>query len=182
MGASEDVEFCGVYEPSEEVKEWLGQDPVYEGVHWFESKEEFLEDETIQCIACQGLVSENLAFAREALEHGNHVWLDKPAGDDLDEFRSVLDIAEEKGLLVQLGYMFRYNAAFQFIQDWAKAGKFGEIYSVRARMSSGPDTDDSHWRRWDSRGERQGGIMQILIFRAITLKQTAESCQDPPAA
>mgnify|MGYP001185151648 CR=1 FL=1 len=137
MGASEDVEFCGVYEPSEEVKEWLGQDSVYEGVHWFESK---------------------------------------------DEFRSVLDIAEEKGLLVQLGYMFRYNAAFQFIQDWAKAGKFGEIYSVRARMSSGPDTDDSHWRRWDSRGERQGGIMQILIFRAITLKQTAESCHDPPAA
>ena len=137
MGASEDVEFCGVYEPLEEVKEWLGQDSVYEGVHWFESK---------------------------------------------DEFRSVLDIAEEKGLLVQLGYMFRYNAAFQFIQDWAKAGKFGEIYSVRARMSSGPDTDDSHWRRWDSRGERQGGIMQILIFRAITLKQTAESCHDPPAA
>ena len=87
-----------------------------------------LEDETIVGIAIQGKVSENLGFAREALEHGKHVWLDKPAGDDLEAFRAVLEIAREKGLLVQLGYMFRYNAGFQFILDWAWSGKLGDIF------------------------------------------------------
>ena len=117
MGESDEVDFCGVFEPSEETRVALGAHSVYEGVHWFSSVEEMLEDEAIVGIAVQGKVSQNLAFARQVLEHGKHVWLDKPAGDDLDAFRAVLNIAREKGLLVQLGYMFRYNAGFQCIFD-----------------------------------------------------------------
>ena len=78
----------------------------------------------------------------------------------------MLDIAREKRLLVQLGYMFRYNAGFQFILDWAKSGKLGELSSVRARISTGP-SDEAHWKRWDSRGEREGGIMFILACHLI---------------
>ncbi len=166
MRVSDEVEFCGVFEPSVEVRETLGTDPVYEGVHWFAKKEEILEDESIVCIAAEGGVSQNLTFARQALERGKHLWLDKPAGDDLEEFRAVLDIAREKRLLVQLGYMFRYNAGFQFILDWAKSGKLGELSSVRARISTGP-SDEAHWKRWDSRGEREGGIMFILACHLI---------------
>ena len=181
MGASEDVEFCGVYEPSEEVKEWLGQDPVYEGVHWFESKEEFLEDETIQCIACQGLVSENLAFAREALEHGNHVWLDKPAGDDLDEFRSVLDIAEERDCSCSLDTCFATTLQFSSFRIGRRPGSLARYipcgqgcHPGRTRMirTGGAETLAASAR----------GHHADTLFRAITLKQTAESCHDPPAA
>jgi predicted dehydrogenase len=161
MKESDQVDFCGVFEPSPEVRQTLGANPAYEGVHWFSAKEEILEDETIVGIAARGRVSQNLTFARQALERGKHVWLDKPAGDDLNEFAAVLDLARDKGLLVQLGYMFRYNAGFQFILDWAKSGKLGAITSVRGRISSGP-TNAVDWQRWDSRGEREGGIMFIL--------------------
>ncbi len=158
---SNQVEFCGVFEPSPEVRQTHGANPAYEGVHWFDAKEEILEDETVVAVAAQGRVSQNLAFARQALERGKHVWLDKPAGDDLSEFGAVLDLARDQGLCVQLGYMFRYNAGFQFILDWSKAGKLGDIFSVRARISSGPSSA-AEWQRWDSRGEREGGIMFIL--------------------
>lgn len=166
MGESDEVDFCGVFEPSEETRVALGAHSVYEGVHWFSSVEEMLEDEAIVGIAVQGKVSQNLAFARQVLEHGKHVWLDKPAGDDLDAFRAVLKIAREKGLLVQLGYMFRYNAGFQFIFDCVESGKLGEIFSVRARISSGPSSE-KEWQRWDARGEREGGIMFILACHVI---------------
>ncbi|MBV7340199.1 Gfo/Idh/MocA family oxidoreductase [Chloroflexi bacterium TSY] len=161
MKESDQVDFCGVFEPSSEVRETLGKNRVYDGVHWFSSKEEMLEDESIVGIAAQGRVSQNLTFAREALMHGKHVWLDKPAGDNLNAFREVLDLARKKKLLVQLGYMFRYNAGFQFILEWANSGKLGEILSVRGRISSGC-SDEASWKRWDSRGEREGGIMFIL--------------------
>tara|TARA_B100001123_G_scaffold194469_1_gene221657 strand:+ start:163 stop:1158 length:996 start_codon:yes stop_codon:yes gene_type:complete len=161
MQESDQVDFCGVFEPSTEVREALGANPAYEGVHWFSKEDGILDDETIVGIAAQGRVSENLAIARRALEHGKHVWLDKPAGDDLDEFRGVLDIAREKSLLVQLGYMFRYNAGFQFVFDWAESGKLGDIFSVRARISTRP-SDEATWQRWDSHGEREGGIMFLL--------------------
>ena len=141
MKESNEIEFAGVFEPSPEVRETLGQSAVYDGVHWFMSKEEILEDETIVGVAAQGRVSQNLTFAREILEHGKHVWFDKPAGDNLDAFREVLDIARDKNLLVQLGYMYRYNAGFQFILDWANSGKLGDIFSVRARISSSLSSD-----------------------------------------
>jgi predicted dehydrogenase len=168
MQESDQVEFCGVFEPSQAVRETLGANPVYDGVHWFSAKEQILEDETIVGIAAQGRVSQNLTFAQQALEHGKHVWFDKPAGDDLDAFRRVLDLAREKGLLVQLGYMFRYNAGFQFILDWVHSGKLGDIFSVRGRISSGP-SDEHGWKRWDSRGEHEGGIMFILACHLIDI-------------
>ncbi len=57
MKESDDIDFAGVFEPSLEVRETLGQNPVYEGVHRFASKEEMLGDETIVGIAVQGRVS-----------------------------------------------------------------------------------------------------------------------------
>ena len=168
MKANEDVDFAGVYEPCAEIREALGAHEAYEGVHWFSSAEEMLDDESIAGIAAEGRVSHNLDFARAALERGKHVWLDKPAGDDLEAFRTVLDIAREKRLCVQLGYMFRYNAGFQFLLDGANSGKLGDIFSIRGRISSSR-SDPESWKLKDSRGEREGGIMFILACHLIDI-------------
>ena len=168
MKTNDDVDFAGVYEPSAEIRATLGTHDAYEGVHWFSSAEEMLEDESIVGVAAEGRVSQNLEFARAALERGKHVWLDKPAGDDLNAFQAVLNIAREKGLCVQLGYMFRYNAGFQFVLDWANSGKLGEIFSVRGRISTRRSEEDV-WKLRDSRGEREGGIMYILGCHLIDI-------------
>ena len=168
MRESDAVELAGVCEPSERLRAALGGTSTYAGVHWFGTAKEMLEDSSIEAIAVQGRVSENLAFARACLEHGKHVWLDKPAGDDLEAFGGVLELASERGLHLQLGYMFRYNAGFQFVVDWATSGRLGDIVSVRARISSGPSNADG-WMRWDSRGERAGGIMFILAGHLIDI-------------
>jgi predicted dehydrogenase len=168
MRDSEAVELVGVYEPAAWLRGSLGARPPYDGVHWFGSAREMLEDASITAVAVEGRVSENLAFARACLEHGKHVWLDKPAGDDLNEFRALLRLAAARNLHVQLGYMFRYNAGYQFMLDWAASGRLGAIRSVRTRISSGVATDIS-WRRWDSRGEQAGGLMFILAGHAIDI-------------
>ena len=64
-----------------------------------------LEDDGIAAIAVEGEIFQNVGFAREAVQHGKHVWLDKPAGDDLEAFRAVVEIARERELMVQLSYM-----------------------------------------------------------------------------
>ena len=160
---SDQVDFCGVFEPSPDIRGECGANPAYEGVHWFSTKEEMLDDEAIVGIAVEGRVSENLTFARLALERGKHVWLDKPAGDNLDEFRSVLDIARDKGLLVQLGYMFRYNAGFQFVLDWQK----------RASSATSPPSERGFLQDHQTRKTGNSGI------RAASAR--AESCSSSPA-
>lgn len=156
MEKNPDVDFCGVFEPDSQVRAKRGS--AYKDVRWFDSKEEMLEDESIACIAVEGEVRHNLAFAREVVEHGKHVWLDKPAGDDMEEFTQILAIAKNKKLLVQLGYMFRYNLGFKFIFDRVKDGSLGEIFSVRGRMSTGIPAD-----RRPALAQHQGGIFFELL-------------------
>jgi len=164
LKSNEDVEFCGVFEPDAAVRNSKGQDPAYEGVHWFSRKEAFLEDESIVGVAIEGRVAENLAFAREAIAHGKHIWLDKPAGDDLREFKAILELARDKRLLVQLGYMFRYNAGFQFILDWARTGRLGDIFSARGRMST--STNEETRQRL---AVHDGGILFELLCHLIDI-------------
>jgi predicted dehydrogenase len=43
---------------------------------------------------------------------------------------------KEKGIHWQMGYMFRYQHAFVHVNEWAKSGLLGDIFSVRAHMST----------------------------------------------
>lgn len=160
--ANPDVEFCGVFEPDAEVRKQRGTGEAYSGVHWYGSREEMLDDPSIAAIAVEGTVAQNLGFAREALERGKHVWLDKPAGDDWEAFKAIIEMARDKGLLVQLGYMFRYNACFQFILDWAREGRLGDIFSVRVRMSTNVPEAKRH-----ELAVHQGGILFELLCHVM---------------
>ena len=64
-----------------------------------------------------------------------HVHIDKPAGESLPQFRRILDAAARKKLLVQMGYMFRYNPAVVLLREFLKKGWLGEVFEVHAVMS-----------------------------------------------
>jgi hypothetical protein len=136
LQANSDVRFTGVFEPDEGRRRAQSQTPTYAYVRWYESKDEMLGDPTVQAVAVEGAVHENLDVARDAVDAGKHVWLEKPAGDDLKAFAQILDIARQKNRRVQLGYMFRYNDAFRRVIRWTKTGLLGEVFSVRGRMST----------------------------------------------
>ena len=162
MKRNPDVLFCGIFEPDEKIRNSLSKATAYKDVHWFKTKDEMLKDDAIKLIAVEGEVKDNLKFAREVVEHNKHVWLDKPAGSDMDEFHKILLMAKEKGLLLQLGYMFRYNAGFQLLFDMIKNGNLGKIFSVRGRMSTSIPDD-----RRPSLGEYPGGILFELLCHLI---------------
>ena len=136
LKASREIDFAGVYEPDPGIRATRGSASAYAGVDWLPSRDAILEDSSISAIAVEGEVGQNLAWAREALDHGKHVWLDKPAGSDWTAFQALIALAKERGLQVQLGYMFRYNPGIQFIMDWANSGVLGHVFGIRGRMST----------------------------------------------
>lgn len=158
MKRNPDVDFCGIFEPDDQVRAERGGTGAYKDIHWFGSREEILEDDSIVGVAVEGRVCDNLALARECIEHGKHVWLDKPAGDDLEDFRSILTMARGKKLLVQQGYMFRYNSGFEFLFDRVSDGSLGDIFSVRGRMSTSLSPE-----RRTPLAQHQGGIFFELL-------------------
>lgn len=102
--------------------------------------------------------------AQMCIDAGKHIHMDKPASGTLAEYKHLLDTAKEKNLVVQLGYMYRYNPAVLKLLDMVKNGELGTISAINAEMSI-HHTDT--YRGW--LGNFKGGDMYIFGCHLIDL-------------
>jgi predicted dehydrogenase len=131
------VEVVGVYEPDMERRHQLAsREGPYREVRWFSDAQEMLSDGSILAVASEGRNDESLSQTETIVEAGRHVWYDKPAGDNWPQWQRVIGLAQQRGLHIQMGYMFRYHDGFKRIADWAKDGLLDGIYAIRAHMST----------------------------------------------
>ena len=133
---AKDYELAGVCEPDEAVLKAFETDAALKGVLW-RSQEKLLGDETVQMIAVESGVPRLLELGQAVIDAGKHLHLDKPAGTSLEAFRKLLDDAERRRCIVQMGYMFRYNPGFDFVRRAVREGWLGDVYSVHASMCTG---------------------------------------------
>ena len=137
---SPDVELAGVLEPDEARRRAMAAaDGPYQNVRWFGSESEMLDDDTIVAVASEGPTHHGLDQTERCVQAGKHVWYDKPAGDDWPQWQRTIAAAEKQGLTVQMGYMFRYHAGFQQIDEWVKSGFLGDIFALRTRIGTAMD-------------------------------------------
>lgn len=129
------VEAAGIWEPDAEAR--AARQAEYDGARWCNSADELLGDASVVAVAIEGRNDESLAQAHAAIDAGKHLWYDKPAGEDWPGFQALMAKAREKQLYVQMGYMFRYQPGFQQLAEWSKSGLLGDVFSVRAHMSTG---------------------------------------------
>ncbi len=65
-------------------------------------------------------------ITREFLEHGVHVLLEKPIATTLEEARGLVELAESKGLVFQIGHLERFNPAVLAMADFIDRPQFIE--------------------------------------------------------
>ncbi len=135
-----DVELAGVLEPDEARRRAMAAaDGPYQNVRWFGSESEMLNDASIAAVASEGPTHHGLDQTERCVQAGKHVWYDKPAGDNWPQWQRTIAAAEKQGLTVQMGYMFRYHAGFQQIDEWVKSGFLGDIFALRTRIGTAMD-------------------------------------------
>ena len=142
---------------SEKDKSWIekrGELPCYADLKRL-SEEEIIEKSDIVIIETN--VWELVQTAQKCIDAGKHIHIDKPANGTLEEFEHLLECAKEKNLVVQLGYMYRYNYAIRKCMEMIKKGELGEIYQIDAEMSTYHPSD---YREWLKRFK--GGPMYIF--------------------
>lgn len=105
----------------------------YDGVKSM-SVEELLAVPDLKAVAVETTVEASCEMARRCIEAGKHVHLDKPGALKHDEFKSMRLEAEKRGLTVQMGYMLRYNPAFELLFQAVREGWLGEITEIDAAM------------------------------------------------
>ena len=102
--------------------------------------------------------------AQMCIDAGKHIHMDKPASGTLEEYKHLLDTAKEKNLVVQLGYMYRYNPAINQLMDMVTSGKLGQVSAIHTEMSI---RHNDAYRTWLN--HFKGGDMYIFGSHLIDL-------------
>ena len=161
---TEEYELVGIAEPDDELRKEAQQDSDYQGVKWM-TVEQLLNTKGLQAVTVETRTKGLLPAGMQCINAGMHIHLDKPAGEKLSEFRKLLEFAMYKKVTVQMGYMFRYNPAFEFCLKAVRDGRLGEIFEVHGVMGKGLNA--KRRKEWDI--EFIGGTMFNLGCHLIDI-------------
>lgn len=131
---SADYEVVGIAEPDAALRQRAEGQEVYRGLPWL-TQEQLLGAPGLQAVLVETRVGDLLGTAEACVAAGKHVHLDKPAGASLPQFRRLLAAATRQRLLVQMGYMYRYNPGFTLLLEFFRRGWLGELFEIHAVMS-----------------------------------------------
>jgi predicted dehydrogenase len=160
---SDDYEVVGIVEPDPALRKRFADAAPFRGLPWL-TQEQLLGMADVQAVLVETRVRDLLKTAEACVAAGKHVHLDKPAGESLPAFRRLLDAAARQKLLVQMGYMYRYNPGVVLLRRFLKDGWLGEVFEVHAVMSKVVPPDA---RR--ELAEYPGGILFELGCHVIDL-------------
>jgi predicted dehydrogenase len=131
---SPDYEVVGIVESDDELRQKASDAPAFRNLPWM-TQAELLATPGLEAVLVETRVRDLLDTAEACVAAGKHVHLDKPAGESLPHFLRVLEAAQRQRLMVQMGYMYRYNPAVVLLKQFLQAGWLGEVFEVHAVMS-----------------------------------------------
>jgi predicted dehydrogenase len=160
-------ELVGVVEPDDARWKEVGKRGPYSGVPRL-SEEQLFNTPGLQAVAVETRVQDLVPTAMRCLEAGLHMHLDKPAGESLADCKAMHALATRKRRVIQMGYMLRYNPAFEFLYSVLEKGWLGEVTEVSGMM--GKYMGDSGRR--DLAAFAGGGMFELgchLIDQVVTV-------------
>ena len=87
-------------------------------------------------------------LAKQALESGKHVFVEKPLATSVAEVDTLQEIAQKSSLTVMSGHTFLYNDAVMYIKEQVNSGTLGDIrylYSQRLNLGRIRSDIDALW-------------------------------------
>lgn len=85
-------------------------------------------------------------YAQKCLEAGKHILLEKPMALTVSDCEHLIDLANDKNLVLGTGFHLRHHAGHRILVDQITNSQLiGEIRHIRA-IWAWPQTDDSNWR------------------------------------
>ncbi|MEM1442596.1 MAG: Gfo/Idh/MocA family oxidoreductase, partial [Verrucomicrobiota bacterium] len=131
---SDDWEVVGIVEEDPELLSAAKENPTYQDFP-FLTLEEGLNHEGLSVVGIETEIRDLLKYGKMAVDAGFPIHLDKPAGASFPEYENLMATADASGLVVQMGYMDRFNPAVEMLHRMLKAGWLGDVFETHAVMS-----------------------------------------------
>ena len=125
LAATGVVEFAGIYDINpEHAARVAGK----HGVRAFNSLEEIAAASDALSIVTP--TTTHFELARQLLARGRHVLVEKPMTDNTAQAAELVQMAQQRGLILQVGHVERFNPVFTYLQQVATEPRFIETHRL----------------------------------------------------
>lgn len=125
MAATGEIRFAGVFDTSAEAARAVAERlrvPVLASL-----------DHAIEAADAFSIVtptSSHFSIARDLLQRGRHVLVEKPMTDNSEDAGTLVELARTKGCVLQVGHVERFNPVFKRLQEVAQEPRFIEAHRL----------------------------------------------------
>jgi predicted dehydrogenase len=134
----------------------------------------------VEAVVLATPVSTHYTFARQALESGKHVLVEKPLAQRAEEVLELIELAERQRRTLMVDHTFLYTAAVRRMKQLVDAGQLGDLlYYDSVRINLGLVQSDTNVL-WDL-GPHDFSIMDHLCgFDPVSVSAVAARHLDCP--
>ena len=149
---------------------------LYPQTKMVDNLDDFYQTSPLDAVAIATPVSAHYALAKQALQAGKHVWLEKPMTDNVDHARELVDLAQKASLTLLLDHTFVYTGAVRKIKALIDQGELGQLmYYDSTRVNLGLFQQDVDVI-WDLAPHDIAILDYLMPVKKLAVSATGSSC------
>ena len=166
FGAHHDVDLVGLCEPQSFVASSIRSQT---GIETYKSFEKLIADGGLDAVVVATPTTTHLDAAVCALEHGLHVFVEKPLTLSPADSWRLVQLAAERGRANQVGYHNRFVGTFAETRRLVQSGAIGTVYHIDGTAFGPVVTKEKTGFTWRSKKAEGGGCLHDYASHVVDL-------------
>jgi len=140
------------------------------GIDTYKSLDAMIAEADLDAVIISTPTSSHVTLARQALEAGLSVFVEKPLTLSAADSRELADLAASRGLANQVGYHNRFIGTFRETRRLVDAGAIGDVHHIDGRAFGQVVTKaEGGGRTWRAKKSEGGGCLHDYACHVIDL-------------
>jgi len=165
VNAHPELKLVAICDPARYLRDIIAK---YTGVATYSDYAQMLASEQLDAVLIATPSKLHAEMTRAALERNLDVFCEKPFCLDVDEGARLVEMAERKGIVTQVGYHNRFLGTFQEAKHLVDAGVIGKVYHAKVECY-GPVMIRQKGTTWRTAKGEGGGCLYDYACHGIDL-------------
>lgn len=166
LGAHPRVEVAAVCDSATYITSTLHK---YTGVETYKDYRKMFDSARLDCVFVATPTASHFQIARDALERGLHVFVEKPLCLDPGQSKKLAELAQAGQRANQVGYHNRFIGTFRETQRLVRAGALGEVYHISGSAFGQVVIRPKSGNTWRSQKSEGGGCLHDYASHVVDL-------------
>jgi len=140
----------------------------YAGVETYPSAEEMIEKANLDCVIVATPTSTHFSVAKQAIEKGLHLFVEKPLTLSSAQSRALSDLARQRKVVNQVGFHNRFIGTFMRARALIREGALGTVSNIHG-SAFGQVVVKEQGSTWRSRKSEGGGCLHDYACHVVDL-------------